>query len=483
MGTSEVTDPRDPLSAGWALRDSGDLVDFAKDQWTYGFPVVAYDSLRRRHVVPTLAVDGDGNPITDAAGNPIAWKTWELDTKAPTWYVRDTVAFPNLVSDPAMAFDSQRGVMVLFGAGPYGTDQTETWEYKVTNLGNGEGCTAATASTCASGFCVDGVCCASAACSGTCQSCAVAGHEGTCTAVTGGTEVTGSCPGQACASSGSCSAKNGTACSSASACASGYCVDGVCCESKCDGTCVSCNQTGRPGKCSAYAAGSDPQNECVFGLGACHAACNGAGYCDFPKAGTLCGTNCQVCDGDGMCVDNSDPSTCATGGRGGTGGFGGTVGSGSSGRGGTSGSGGTVVGGTRSSGGTTGFGGTITGGTGGSGAGGSGGTISASVGGSGGRPSSDAGGGGGTGGVSGSPDGGRDVLAQATGSPDGTSVAPDAARADGSKDSLLPDAGSGPRLGHKGCSCNLGQTARGAPRLPLALLGALFLLGRPRRRR
>jgi hypothetical protein len=59
---------------------------------------------------------------------------------------------------------------------------------------------------------------------------------------------------------------------------------------------------GRAGKCSAYAAGSDPQNECVFGLGACHAACNGAGYCDFPKAGTLCGTNCRVCDGDGMCV-------------------------------------------------------------------------------------------------------------------------------------------------------------------------------------
>jgi len=43
-----------------------------------------------------------------------------------------------------MAFDSQRGVMVLFGgnlaAAPYPISN-ETWEYKVTNLGNGEGCT------------------------------------------------------------------------------------------------------------------------------------------------------------------------------------------------------------------------------------------------------------------------------------------------------------------------------------------------------
>jgi len=50
-----------------------------------------------------------------------------------------------------MAFDSQRGVIVLFGAG---TDPGEVWEYKVNNLGNGEGCTAATAQNCASGFCV-----------------------------------------------------------------------------------------------------------------------------------------------------------------------------------------------------------------------------------------------------------------------------------------------------------------------------------------
>jgi len=85
-------------------------------------------------------------------------------------------------SGAAVAYDSQRSVIVLFGGNALsvggntgGGNTNETWEYKVTNLGNGEGCTAAKASTCASGFCVEGVCCSTASCSGPCQSCAVAG--------------------------------------------------------------------------------------------------------------------------------------------------------------------------------------------------------------------------------------------------------------------------------------------------------------------
>jgi hypothetical protein len=408
----------DPVSAGWAFRDSGDLVNISY------CPGVAYDSLRRRQVLLTA--------------DQTALDTWELDPKGPTWYLRtfpgDTAGGPY----SPMAFDSKRGVMVLFGTPADGsTDVTETWEYKVTNLGNGEGCTAATAKTCASGFCVDGVCCSSAVCSGTCQSCAVVGHEGTCTVAAAGTEVPGSCPGQACDSSGSCKVKNGTACSSASTCASGFCVDGVCCESACDGTCVSCNQAGRAGKCSVYAQGSDPETECTFGLGACRATCNGAGACDYPRAGTPCGTGCQSCDGNGMCVDAPDASSCAAGGaggaggtvgRGGTGGFGGAA---TGGRGGASGSGGATTGGAGGQGGASGFGGS--GAVGSSGAGGGSGTVDA---------------------------GSR----------------PDA----GGKDSLPPDTGHTIGLGHKGCSCDLGRTARGTPRLPSALLGVAVLLWRPR---
>ena len=465
----------DPVSAGWAFRDSGDIINLS---YSLG---VAYDSLRRRQVL--LAAD------QSPTGSTMALDTWELDPKGPTWYLR---TFPGDSAGGGywpMAFDSKRGVMVLFCTPADGSsDVTETWEYKVTNLGNGEGCTAATASTCASGFCVDGVCCASAACSGTCQSCSVAGYEGTCTVAAGGTEVPGSCPGQACDSSGSCNAKNGTACSSASTCASGFCVDGVCCESVCDGTCVSCNQAGRAGKCSAYVAGSDPENECTFGLGACRATCNGAGACDYPRAGTPCGNSCQACDGNGMCVNDPSCAPSGTGGRSGTGGSGGTGAGGASGRGGASGVGGTAAGGATGFGGamTGGVGGTVSGGAGGrggaSGVGGSAGGGTTSVGGAGGivaggaggtsdSPSSGAGGAGGTGGASGSPDGGGGFLPS------------DAGRVDGGQDSRPLDSGSTMGLGHKGCNCDLGQTASGEPGLPFALLGAAFLWRRLRRRR
>jgi hypothetical protein len=426
----------DPVSAGWAFRDSGDLINIS---YSSG---VAYDSLRRRQVLLTA----DSTP----SGSTLALDTWELDPKGTTWYLR---TFPGDSAGGGywpMAFDSKRGVMVLFCTPADGsTDLTETWEYKVTNLGNGEGCTAATAKTCASSFCVDGVCCSSAVCSGTCQSCAVVGHEGTCTVAAAGTEVPGSCPGQACDSSGSCKTKNGTACSSASACASGFCVDGVCCEGACDGTCVSCKQSGRAGKCSAYAQGSDPETECTFGLGACRATCNGAGACDYPRAGTPCGNGCQSCDGKGMCGDAPDASSCATGGVGGAGGTGGRGGAGgASGLGGASGSGGATTGGAGGQGGAGGFGGSDAGGS--SGAGGGSGTVD-----SGSRPDA----------------GGKD------------SLPPDAAQPDGASGSLPPDAGHTIGLGHKGCDCNLGRTARGAPRLPLALLGAAVCLWRLRRRR
>ena len=340
----------DPASAGWSSRDTGDLIYLYQSYLTY-------DSLRRRQIFTNWASDTSGV------------ETWELDTKGPTLYQRLLSPGPSSRYSAAMAFDSQRGVMVLFGgnlaAAPYPISN-ETWEYKVTNLGNGEGCTAATASNCASGFCVDGVCCATASCSGACQSCSVAGHEGTCSRAAPGTDIAASCPdGQACDSNGSCKAKNGAACSSASTCASGFCADGVCCEKACDGTCVSCNQAGRPGQCLPYVAGSDPESECGLGSDPCRSICNGAGACDVAQANTPCG-RCATCDGLGSCTP-IDSASCGpgAGGASGTGGTG-AGGAGSTITGGAGGKGGAVSGGTSGRGGASGSGG-ITSGTGGMG--------------------------------------------------------------------------------------------------------------------
>jgi hypothetical protein len=454
----------DPVTAGWEFRDGGDFVDFGSSP-TGGydnmpFPVFAYDSLRRRQVTGTNA--------TVATGATTSVKTWELDAKNANWYLRTLPTGPTMATPPTMVFDSQRGVMVLFG-GSLPTDLgdpnlgmydwsnagvSQTWEYKVANLGNGEGCTAATASTCASGFCVEGVCCAVASCSGACQSCAAAGHEGTCMQATAGTEVPGSCSdGQACDGSDSCKSKNGVACSSASACASGFCADGVCCDRACDGKCVSCNQAARVGKCSGYAIGSDPENDCGRGQPPCRSICNGAGACDYPQWGMPC-ESVGYCDGAGLCYDpDAPPSTGGVGaggasGSGGVGGFGGSLAGGASGYDGASGGGGSGAGGATSSGGAD--------------------------------------GGSGTGGSSGRTDGGRDSISPDTGKSDSRTdlLLPDAASVEGRRDASPPDAGSRLRLVSGACSCSLGQAATAArPVPPFALLTAALLLRRLRRKR
>jgi hypothetical protein len=289
----------DPISAGWAQRDSGDSLD-------YGYSIyVAYDSIRRREVLLTDAYDS-------ATSNN---ETWEIDAKGPTYYVRALANTPSSRSGAAMAFDSGRGVVVLFG-GSSTQYVNETWEYKVSGWGNGEGCTAAFATSCSSGNCVDGVCCESASCTGPCKSCNVSGSEGKCVLAKAGTEVAGSCSnGQACDGSGNCTSGNGQACTSATTCASGFCVDGVCCNSACSGTCTSCNLTGQAGKCSPYVAGTDPQNECGKGTGACKSTCDGVGSCAYPQSAVSCGS-CMTCDGYGTC-SMYDPYCYYKGGAGG----------------------------------------------------------------------------------------------------------------------------------------------------------------------
>ena len=88
---------------------------------------------------------------------------------------------------------------------------------------------------------------------------------------------------------------------------------------------MSCNQAGQAGKCSPYASGTDPQNECGQGTGVCKSSCDGAGSCAYPSDAVSCG-NCLTCDGYGSCT-NYDP-TCSYGGTGGwiypMGGVGGT---------------------------------------------------------------------------------------------------------------------------------------------------------------
>ncbi|HWE30822.1 MAG TPA: hypothetical protein VHB97_22600, partial [Polyangia bacterium] len=149
---------------------------------------------------------------------------------------------------------------------------------------------------------------------------------------------------------------NGVTCMAGTDCISGNCVDGVCCDTPCDGVCESCNQPGLAGACSPAMTGTDPDNDCAAklpppmtddggvdddgGTGsdlggvtgvmanpqACAGTCNGMRACTFADTTTSCGMNfCSAiasvgsffCDGNGTCGEKDNMCTdyvCDTGG-------------------------------------------------------------------------------------------------------------------------------------------------------------------------
>ena len=115
---------------------------------------------------------------------------------------------------------------------------------------------------------------------------------------------------------GSCGPKsNGQACTTASQCASNFCVDGVCCADACQGACHSCSLASSLGTCTpSPATATDPHGMCVDKHAASCATdgtCDGAGACHKYARGTTCaGEQCtggvytaaSACDANGNCM-------------------------------------------------------------------------------------------------------------------------------------------------------------------------------------
>ncbi len=138
-------------------------------------------------------------------------------------------------------------------------------------------------------------CANGSACKGTCA------ESDDC--VTGSTCDTGN---------GQCSAPKplGTTCDPADQgddCASGHCVDGVCCDTACEGDCLACASanTGAPsGTCAPVSAGRDPDDDCQDdGPSSCNddGTCDGAGECRKYPDGTTCGSQCCRGGGNRLC--------------------------------------------------------------------------------------------------------------------------------------------------------------------------------------
>ena len=122
--------------------------------------------------------------------------------------------------------------------------------------------------------------------------------------------------GAICQANHTCGPKPiGFVCTKATECASGFCVDGVCCENACTGTCQSCALPTSPGHCLMVAAHNpDPRGACQdTGAPSCgtNGKCDGTGGCEKYPVGTVCAsekcesdlfTGASTCNATGQCV-------------------------------------------------------------------------------------------------------------------------------------------------------------------------------------
>ena len=105
---------------------------------------------------------------------------------------------------------------------------------------------------------------------------------------------------------------NGGACTMTAECASGNCVDGVCCNTACDGQCEACDNSGSVGTCSPTMGAPRGTRPGCAGAGSCAGTCDGSSRtnCAYPGSSVECraascaegqATNRGTCDGAGGC--------------------------------------------------------------------------------------------------------------------------------------------------------------------------------------
>ncbi len=271
--------------------------------------VFTFDT-RRGTAILFGGIDGGANSFAD---------TWFWN--GSVWALGSTNAGPSARNLAAGAFDATRGTMIMHGGfASSGTAFSDTW------LLYGLGGMCSSNADCPSASCVDGVCCNAPRC-GTCETCAGA-SPGRCAPVQN-QEDADSCPasnGQSCSATGACKVALGKPAASAVECASGFLVDGVCCDTACDGSCQACRDDlkasgQRSGVCDHARDGLDPHDSCASDdATTCQrdGTCDGRGKCRLYAVGTGCGAaSCvdnratgRLCNGFGTCGESADGVSC-----------------------------------------------------------------------------------------------------------------------------------------------------------------------------
>ncbi len=181
------------------------------------------------------------------------------------------------------------------------------------------GASCSSAAECASGFCADGVCCASAC--GGCLACNLPGSIGSCAPVADGSDPHGACA-QPCAAgchAGACvPASSGTVCSKS--CSDGTSASTLTAQA-CDGKSLSCSGAISNTPCGEYACGSKSacnvtcavDGDCIHGYYCkaqqCVPAQGNGSPCTRPAecASNVCNGTCVQCVYNYQCTSASSP--------------------------------------------------------------------------------------------------------------------------------------------------------------------------------
>ncbi len=254
--------------------------------------------------------------------------SWTRVAKLPTAPGNEDAAY-----GVAVALDATHAVV-----GAPGQEPGAAYAYElVSTLDDGISCTYA--GECSSGSCVQGVCC-DTPCDGGCVACTAelkesGADDGVCGPVAAGTDPLDDCTddgASACLLNGLCDGVGACqtypesidctprSCSANAECTSGFCVDGVCCETACLGECEACTSalkgSGHDGVCGPIAAGTDPEEECpadedypencgrdgtCSGSAQCRRYAVEATICGSPQCGDV-GVEELLCNAVGQCV-------------------------------------------------------------------------------------------------------------------------------------------------------------------------------------
>jgi len=232
-----------------------------------------------------------GGVTTGSGGNFTSTSLAELyDFATNTWSTGGTMGAARAYF-PAIRLPTGR-VLAIGGAskatGVYGTFREASAEL----YGGVPGTVCTSGWECASGNCVDGVCCTTAAC----PFAAVCNTK---------------------EKSGTCAKVNGLACGGGTECATGQCADGYCCDTACKGQCEACDLPSKFGVCSPVLGpprGARSACASTGGDALCGNRCDGSDRvaCHTPGAAAACGANACVggvethastCDVSGKCGD------------------------------------------------------------------------------------------------------------------------------------------------------------------------------------